>query len=403
MKPLPRCIPTALRIFSLGFLILPNALLAQSASELTLKDVLTTTLSHVIEPSEADETSPYQASSWLADLPSLSLSYLGSDQRDGVDESEVSINLPVKSARRRSADSALQALSIGLDDAGLQLRSLYYSGLIREALWSFRLADTKRQFASEKQHLLRELSQRQQELLAAGSSAEYTMLLLQMEIVQVEVEQHDVLQEARYWLERYTSLTGLRTMPADIAEPFIPLSGGFRADQHPQLQALDLAYQQRQQLLRASSPQASDWNLALKAKHLDGAGYNEQQYGLGVEIPLSVFSVSRQSEDSDWRSARREYQLTRDQFLADFSSSWERLSSERESLQHKQVLLNRSRQLAGQINEQLTQLHDSNEVAQEIVLRRMMAAIDTRAEYALNELLIGQNNAMLRQTAGISL
>ena len=97
MKPLPRCIPTALRIFSLGFLILPNALLAQSASELTLKDVLTTTLSHVIEPSEADETSPYQASSWLADLPSLSLSYLGSDQRDGVDESEVSINLPVRS------------------------------------------------------------------------------------------------------------------------------------------------------------------------------------------------------------------------------------------------------------------------------------------------------------------
>ena len=403
MKPLPRCIPTALRIFSLGFLILPNALLAQSASELTLKDVLTTTLSHVIEPSEADETSPYQASSWLADLPSLSLSYLGSDQRDGVDESEVSINLPVKSARRRSADSALQALSIGLDDAGLQLRSLYYSGLIREALWSFRLADTKRQFASEKRRLLLELLRRQQELLAAGSSAEYTMLLLQMEIVQVEVEQHDVLQEARYWLERYTSLTGLRTMPADIAEPFIPLSGGFRADQHPQLQALDLAYQQRQQLLRASSPQASDWNLALKAKHLDGAGYNEQQYGLGVEIPLSVFSVSRQSEDSDWRSVRREYQLTRDQFLADFSSSWERLSSERESLQHKQVLLNRSRQLAGQINEQLTQLHDSNEVAQEIVLRRMMAAIDTRAEYALNELLIGQNNAMLRQTAGISL
>jgi hypothetical protein len=72
-------------------------------------------------------------------------------------------------------------------------------------------------------------------------------------------------------------------------------------------------------------------------------------------------------------------------------------------LQQKQALLGRSQQLAGRINEQLAQLHDSNEIAQEIVLRRMMEAIDTCAEFALNELLVEQNNAMLRQAAGISL
>ncbi|MCB1688802.1 MAG: hypothetical protein KDI33_09965 [Halioglobus sp.] len=403
MNPLRHRVPRFLRTWLSGLLLLPTALFAQSVTELTLPDVLSTTLSHAIDPNAPEVASPYQASSWLAGLPSLNLSYLGSEDRYGVDESEVSINLPVKSGRRRSADNALQALATGLDGVAQQLRSLYYSGLIREALWSFRLADTHRQFASRKRNVLLELEQRQQELLAAGSSSEYTLLLLQTEIVQVEIAQQDALQDTRFWLDRYTALTGLRTMPVDIAEPALPLQDVFRADQHPQLQALELAHQQRQQMLRAGSPQASDWNLALKAKHLDSDGYNEQQYGLGVEIPLSVFDVARQSENSEWRSAKREYLLERDQLLTEFSTSWERLLSEREALQQKQVLLNRSQQLAARINEQLAQLHDSNEIAQEIVLRRMMEAIDTRAEFALNALLIEQNNAMLRQAAGISL
>ncbi|CAA0090310.1 Uncharacterised protein [Halioglobus japonicus] len=403
MNPLLHRVPQFLRTCLLGFLMLPTALCAQSVTELTLQDVLSTTLSNAIDPNASLEASPYQASSWLAGLPSLNLSYLGSEDRFGVDESEVSINLPVKSSRRRTADNALQALSTGLDGVTQQLHSLYYSGRIREALWSYRLADAQRQFATRKRNVLAELEQRQQELLAAGSSSEYTLLLLQMEIVQVEVQQQDALQETRFWLERYTSLTGLRAMPADITEPAVPPQDDFRVDQHPQLQALELAYKQRQQVLRASSPQASDWNLALKAKHLDSDGYNEQQYGLGIEIPLSVFAVARQSENSEWRSAKREYLLARDQLLTEFSTSWERLLSERETLREKQLLLNRSQQLAGRINEQLAQLHDSNEIAQEIVLRRMMEAIDTRADVALNALLIEQNNAMLRQAAGISL
>jgi len=122
-----------------------------------------------------------------------------------------------------------------------------------------------------------------------------------------------------------------------------------------------------------------------------------------VEIPLSGINVARQVDDSQWRSGERDYLLARDQLLNQLQSSWDALLGEQETLHQKQALLVRSSQLSRRIASQLEQLRASNEIAQEIVLRRMMAAIDTRAEVRINQLLIEQNNAMLRQAAGISL
>ena len=83
--------------------------------------------------------------------------------------------------------------------------------------------------------------------------------------------------------------------------------------------------------------------------------------------------------------------------------NWEQLLNEREVLQQKQRLLERSEELAGRIAEQLAQLQASNEIGQEILLRRMMSSIDTRAAAAVNHILLDRNNAMLRQAAGLSL
>ena len=401
MKFLELTVPGRLLAWLPGLLLAPQLLLAQSISELTLEDALAAALSTGVAGEERGAP-PYQASSWLAGLPSLSLSYLDSDERYGTDEAELSINLPVKSGRRRSADKQLNALGVELDDVSQRQRELYYSGLIREAVWSYQLADTRRRFAADKRQLLLELERRQSELVAASAASRYSLLLLQMELVDVEIAQQDYLQEARRWLERYRSVTGLGTLPADIREP-APATDLFPGDQHPQLQGLELAHRQRLQMLRANSAQAADWNLSLKAKNLDTAGDDEQQYGLGVEIPLSALPVARQADDSEWRSAERDYLLARDQQLRAVKDSWEQLLIEQETLRQKQSLLDRSEALAGRIADQLSQLQASNEIAQEILLRRMMDAIDTRAEVAINRELIDQNNAMLRQAAGMSL
>jgi hypothetical protein len=221
-------------------------------------------------------------------------------------------------------------------------------------------------------------------------------------MVEVEIAQQDYMQESRLWLERYSDLTGLGSMPVDLREQEIE-SESFQTGQQAQLRQLELAHRQRLQLLRADSAQAADWNVSVTAKNLDTAGYEEQQYGLGLEIPLSAFDVSRQSDNSEWRSAQRDYLLARDQLLKELSGTWQRLLVQRETLRQKQSLLERSRALAGRIADQLAQLQASNEIAQEIVLRRMMQSIDTRADAAINQVLIDQNNAKLRQAAGISL
>ena len=402
MNSLLHAIPGNIRCWLLCLLLLSSVVSAQSVSELTLQDVLAAALSASALGDEQGDSPPYQASSWLAGLPSLSLSYLGSDERYGTDEAEVSINLPIKSGRRRSADHKLTALAEDLDGISQRERELYYSGLIREAVWSYNLADTRRRFAADKRRLLLELVQRQRELLAANATSEYSLLLLQMELVEVEIAQQEHLLEARLWLQRYSQVTGLRTMPAQPRET-APLDESFQPPQHPQLRSLELMHRQRLELLRADSTQASDWNLSVTAKNLDTAGYDEQQFGLGVEIPLSAFPVSRQAENSEWRSAERQYLLARDQLLKALNGSWEQLLNQRDTLQQKQSLLARSDSLAGRIAEQLAHLQASNEVAQEIVLRRMMDAIDTKAEVAINQLLIEQSNAMLRQAAGLSL
>jgi len=384
-------------------LLLATAAPAQSIAALSLQEALAAALQHGASQVQTHSGAPpYQASAWLAGLPSVELSYLDSDQRYGTDEAELNVNLPFKSGRRRKADEALLGLATDLDELSLQQRQLYYSGLIREALWSYRVADIRRRFAADKRRLLLQLEQRQRDLLAASATSEYALLLLQTELVDVEIAQQQYLQAARQWLQRYQQVTGLDSMPADIRESAPPIDG-FAPGQNPRLRALELAHSQRRQLLRANSAQASDWNLSLTAKNLETAGYDEQQYGLGVEIPLSGLDIARQSDNSEWRAAQRDYLLARDQLLNELRGSWERLLNERDALQQKQHLLERSEQLTTRIADQLAQLQSSNEIAQEIVLRRMMDAVDTKTEVAVNRALIDQNNVMLRQAAGISL
>jgi hypothetical protein len=400
-KPTLRCARYCLRFLISGTMLLAGPVVAQSISELTMADALAAAVSnHTAD--EFGNSPPYQASAWLAGLPTISVTYLGSDERMGTDETELSVNLPVKSGQRRSADRQLDALTVQLDEAGLLQRKLFYSGLIREAVWSYRLADTRRRFVADKRRLLAELEDRQRQLLAANATSEYSVLLLQMEMVQAEIAEQDNAQEARLWLARYQQITGLTSLPAESREPAVT-SESFRGDQHPQLQALALAHHQRLQVLRATSAQAEDWNVSVTARNFDNPGFDEQQYGLGVEIPLSAIPLSRQTDNTEWRAAQRDYALARDQQLVALKTSWEQLLNQRATLTQKQGLLQHSAELAGRISDQLALLRDSNEIAQEIVLRRMMEAIDNRSDVAVNQILIDQNNAMLRQAAGTSL
>jgi hypothetical protein len=383
-------------------LLLAQFSLAQSVSQLSLREVLQVALQRDSVAPEASVSPHYQASAWLAGLPSLGVSYLESNERDGIDETEVSLSLPIKSGRRRDADRVLQSLSAELDELSRLQRELYFSGQIREALWSCQIAEARSRFALEKKQLLQQMEQRQQALLAANASSAYALLMVQKEIVDAEIKQQEYQQEQRQWQLRYRQITGLGSLPELIEEPPIDL-GNFSVGQHPKMLSLDAANEQQRQLLLADSSLAADWQVSVNAKNLSAGDYDEDQYGLAVEMPLSFIKMQSQSGNSEWRTAYRQYSLASERLSSELHSRWQLLSGESQTLRTKQTLLARSSRLSTRIEEQLASLLESNEIGQDIALRRMLEAIDTRAAAHTNQLLINQNNAMLRQAAGIPL
>jgi hypothetical protein len=386
-----------------ALLSVQDALAQSSARGLSLPEVLSVALQRAPGSEDFGRTPQYQASGWLAALPSVSLSYLDSDTRNGVDETEASLRLPIKGGKRRRADSALQQLALELRSVAGQQRALYFSGLIREAVWSHRIAEVRGQFAVRKQQLLRELEARYRSLLAANATSEYSLLLIQKELVNARISESEFQRELRQWQQQYRRITGLGSMPSAIEEPAVPQSDGMALQQHPGMRQLELAWRQEQQLLLANSSRARSWDLALTAKNLDSPVFEENQYGLSVEIPLSFLELESQSNNSAWQDLSQRHAMARDELAEQLGARWDGLVNDRLSLRAKQELLSASNVLSERIVAQIAHLQASNEVTKDVALRRTMEALDTEMQLAVNRLKIHQNNAMLRQAAGISL
>lgn len=387
----------------LTFVLFPlNSGWAQSISELSLNDVLAVALERATPDKLDNMAQGYQSSSWLAALPSVGLSYLGSDERYGNDETELRLNLPIKSGGHRRADKQLKQLSGEYDAVSQQGKALYLSGLIREALWSFRVSEVKEASVGEKNQLLNQLEEQYQQLFAASAASEYSLLLIQKELVLAQIEQLDAEQESQRWLRQYRAITGLGSMPADIAEPSYT-SGDFILEQHPQLRLLELAWLQKQLVLLAASNQSTPWNVSLSAKNIASEVFQENQYGIGIEIPLSFIDIATQTHNSEWILGSRSHDIARDEARLALHQRWNVLESEAGLLVKKETLLKLSGELSQGITRQSNELRAFNELGEEIILRQMIDAIDAQAAIAVNKALIQQNNAMLRQAAGISL
>lgn len=384
-------------------LLLAPPVLAQSAGQLTLGEILQVAVQRAALAEQAPAGAvQYQASSWLAGLPSLTVSYLESDERNGVDEAELSLKLPIKSSERRKADKALLGLSTEMEQSSRARRDLYFSGLIRESIWSYAIADARSRFAAEKYRLLLALEERQRELLVAQATSSYSVLVLQKELIDVEIERQEYAQDAGQWLQRYRQVTGLGSMPAVIDEVALALDAQ-SFGRHPQLLAMQSAYEQQRQLLLASSDRSADWNVSINAKNLSSGSYDEDQYGVAVEMPFSFIDMQSQSGNNELAGATRQYHLAREELTQQLYGRWQQLAGQSRTLREKQALLLRANDISLQIEEQLSGLQASSEISQDVALRRKLDAIDTRTALHINQLNINQNNAMLRQAAGLPL
>jgi hypothetical protein len=387
----------------LGGLIFPlTPLAAQSVLDLSLREVLDVTMQRSAELAPGELTPQYASSSWLAALPTVGLSHLRSDEKLGTDETELSVNLPMKSGRQREMDRELQSLSDEIAAADELQRRLYWSGLIRESVWSHQAALTREEAAGRKVSLLSALEARQREMLAANVSSSYALLMIQQERLQARIAQLEHRHDAQRWLQQYRQITGLGNLPREIREPAM---GGaeIALAKHPRLLRLELGWRQQRTLLASAGQKATPWNLSLHAKQLDNPALDEQQLGVAIEVPLTVFDIETGPLNSERQEQARQYWTARDELAVEIRRRWEALNSEAAMLREKDALLRQSSELGASMAKQSEQLKTLNELGEEIALRRRMDAIDIESAAALNRVLIEQNNAMLRQAAGIPL
>ncbi|MFV8817169.1 TolC family protein [Haliea sp. E17] len=371
---------------------------ASSARDLALNEVVDVMLSR---PTAARAEAPFSASGWLAGLPSLDASYLQSEERLGTDETEIGLNLPIKSPFLYWQDKRLRELDSALHSAAVERRRLYFSGLLREAVWTARIAGDHAQQAGKMIALLEQLQRREQDLFEARGSSRYALLLIEQELADARIVQEDQQAEAQRWLARYRSLTGLGSLPVDIDEPAAPAGEAWQT--HPALQLLELEREQRQALVAAGSSRGTPWNLRIGAKRVESPEFDETQYGVAVELPLGFTGTDRQSSSSEWQSLEREFTRNRDELSQELARSWQNLQIQAQHLQRRQQLLDAAASISGQLYSEAEALSQLNELGSEIRIKRLIGELERQAEASTNQLLIGQNRAMSRQAAGIPL
>lgn len=338
---------------------------------------------------------------WLGGLPTLSMSYLGSDQTYGTDETEVSLSFPIKSPLQRNSDARLNTVDPKLDAATQRYRAWYLSGTLRELYARQRRAQAVLPAAVATSTLLTELESQLKARLSAGSAERFELLAVQRQRLDAGSKLARLRAEITGVARLYTSLTGDATLPKDSGDtaqiPEQPLYA-----QHPRLLLLDLNRDQQLASLRASSSSATPWNIALVGRELAIPNFTERQLGVAIDVPLSFGAKPSTAVRSSERALTRAYQMQRDEALIQLHGEWTRLQTEREQLLSRKALLVNLVD-AQAVGAMIEQTRNSLELPIELRLQRMQALLDTQAEPDLVAAQIDANSAALRQLAGLGL
>jgi outer membrane protein TolC len=390
-------------LLSISFFSITNA---QTLSSLTLADALDAAIAQQHKMVIQQQTNDFKlnkSSSWLASSPSIAMSYLKSDLQQGTDELEMSLNLPIKSSLQSNIDQSLVDSNKTLSRLFTSNLRLQLSAVLREQLWNIEIAQIKRETLQQKVQFLKQLEQQYQQLFQSTLVTKYPLLLIKQETLTTKIELLSSQQALNTYLLQYESLTGLTTLPRNINEQLDEINISVLLAQHPLLMKLDQTWIEQQQRLKLASNKAQPWNLSLTAKNLNNSIYQETQLGISAEVALTIFDTETQSLNNEWLEARGQYDLEKTRLYIELEQNLQSILNQQNTLTQKQALLEQSKTLSKEIIKETQLLINANQIDQNQAIRRMLAAFNTKAQYKLNQLLLRQNTAMLKQAAGISL
>jgi len=340
--------------------------------------------------------------SWLDGVPSVSITHLSGQDSLGSNESEISLNLPIKSRFLKQIEQKLQSNMVSLRSAANSQFSLYLSGIIRDLAWAIRLENVRLQTLASKQALLGSLASQYTSMVNASAIPQYLMLIVTSELKQLKINELSHQQNIVKLQNKYKRLTGLHTLPTDIEEA-LPVTSAIALEQHPDVLALDAEFENAVQQLLGTSKKSSPWQIQVTGRRIDSPGFSENQLGIGIEIPISIGESLTSTQQSAYSKMNIDYDISKRKLLHNLRELLADLHQEFSYLQQKQSLLNSSASTLQSLTEAMQNLRAANATDQEFYIRTLLSTLDSQQELALNLTFIQRQKALIRQSAGISL
>jgi cobalt-zinc-cadmium efflux system outer membrane protein len=236
-----------------------------------------------------------QADSVFAADPAFSLRHnnSGLGSRNGLSEWEWGLEMPIwlpgqRTARRRVAEQDRQGVA-----ASEQALRLAIAGTVREALWQIALLRNRATLAHREWQTARQLEQDVARRVRLGDLPESDLVLAQQETLTRQDDYRSAAADLRQQFDRYRSLTGLDSIPADYKETESRQTG--IGNRHPALaETMAQVDALQARLGQARHERRGNPTLTLGTRHeraLSGEDY-ESSVGVIVRVPLGLSSQS---------------------------------------------------------------------------------------------------------------
>jgi hypothetical protein len=379
--------------------------MGNAQTNLTLHDSLSAAIekqSNILHRKIQNIDSENDDFAWLNAAPSISLSYLGSQQSLGTTEREISLNLPIKSPLLRQLEKTLSSKVESLRNSAHQQYALYLSGLIRNLVWEMQIEKISAKTVARKQTILSTLASQYRDMAQVQAIPQYVSLMVQKEFNDHKILSLQHQQNINKLLSRYRRLTGLNSLPDNIYETALN-SNQININSHPDLLALDAAFLTTEQGLLSTSKETAPWNVQLTGRRVETAGFSENQLGIGIEVPINIGSQLSSIQQTEYKKVSDEYSITRSKLVQQLLDVQADLNQEFEFLQRKQILLNAGMSALGALSAAMNELREANTPNQEFFLRTLLNIVDSELAIEINQIYIQRHIALIRQAAGITL
>nr|WP_168711047.1 TolC family protein [Ningiella ruwaisensis] len=339
--------------------------------------------------------------SWIDANPSVSLLHWEKQDERGASETELMLNLPIKSSLRKKFEADVLKNTSLMQNITLKQRKLLLSEYIRNLTWRFKRNAIQERVNNQKITKLNDIVSAFTDLFERNALPKQTLMLLKLELHSSRLTQLELEHNSLSTVRAYQKLTGLNEFPDDLQESF--KLEAINLNQHPSIQMLRASWRAYEIAVFSQQNSAEPWQVQLGARHIDDPDFSETQVGIGIEIPIGVGNNLSLIQSNEWRSEKLDYETTLYQMYTQIESDFAAAVAQLNFLKNKQEVLDDNLKNITDFEFVIEELLQSNAPNRENNIRHLITLIEAKQEIQLNRLAIREQISNIHQIAGIPL